>query len=54
MNLNESETLKSGRIVKYRQNNNLPVYNAGLGANPFPPNEHLLKTFEKLHEIMKI
>ena len=46
MELTESETLWSGRIVKQRKSNNLPVYNSGLGANPFPPHEKLLEIFK--------
>ena len=32
----KSETLQSKLIVEKRLLNNLPVYNAGLGSNPFP------------------
>ena len=32
----KSETLQSKLIVEERLKNNLPVYNAGLGSNPFP------------------
>lgn len=46
MSLNESETLKSSRIVQFRKQNNLPVYNAGLGANPFPPHQKLKDFFQ--------
>ena len=47
MILSESETLKSSRIVKSRKEKNLPVFNAGLGANPFPPHEYLVESLKK-------
>jgi len=47
MELIESETLKSNRIVKSRRDKHLPVFNAGLGANPFPPHEYLVETLKK-------
>ena len=39
----ESETLQSKLIVEKRYLNNLPVYNAGLGANPFPLHQMMIQ-----------
>ena len=47
MELTESETLKSSLIVKERKNKKLPVYNGGLGANPFPAHQKLLDLLNK-------
>lgn len=45
MKLTESETLQSSKIVKERKEKNLPVYNAGLGENPFTPHKLILDVF---------
>jgi len=46
MELTESETLLSDKIVRDRRKKNLPVYNAGLGANPFPAHPKMLELFK--------
>tara|TARA_B110000908_G_scaffold166250_1_gene217048 strand:+ start:198 stop:350 length:153 start_codon:yes stop_codon:yes gene_type:complete len=48
MELTESETLLSDKIVRDRRKKNLPVYNAGLGANPFPAHPKMLELFNPL------
>lgn len=46
MELKESETLLSNKIVLERRKQNLPVYNGGLGANPFPAPPQMIEIFK--------
>ena len=38
-----SPTLRCKNIIRFRRQNSLPVYNNGLGANPLPQPEFLIK-----------
>ena len=43
----ESPTLRCSKIIKQRKQNNLPVYNGGLGENPLDPPKLLLDSLSE-------
>ena len=42
-NLKESSTLQSKKLISERRSMGLPIFNGGLGENPFPLPEYMIK-----------